>query len=501
MLTTEMSLALNPEKAMSIVLEAIQEVIPFELAVIMSLEKGNMLQVRFSSGVLNSDKLANQVISADNRPDIRAVLRHGEVSVIKDRGDPQQRDTWDGVVELPAGHSCMLTPLKAGSETIGLMTLDHRQCDLFTPERVKIAGILAKLLAIALAQALQNDSLMNEKAALVFERNSFVAEMAQVAGGLIGNSAKWLQVLEKIRLVAPTDSHVMILGETGTGKEQVAKAVHALSGRAKLPFITLNCSALHHNLAESELFGHEKGAFTGAVSNRKGRFELADGGTLFLDELGDLPVETQPKLLRAIQQGTFERLGGEKTLHADVRIISATNVRLEEKIKQGRFREDLYYRLNVFPIMVPPLRDRQGDVVLLAHHFLERMRTRFGYDKVVFSGMAMRKLLENAWPGNVRELQNTVERALINCRGGQIEPEHIFFEAQVKLLSAGCEAADTAVADFETEIGRVITRALQQCGGRIYGKDGAAALLNLKPTTLQSKMKKIGLDKRVSERI
>ncbi|HMM60775.1 MAG TPA: sigma 54-interacting transcriptional regulator, partial [Candidatus Rifleibacterium sp.] len=264
-------------------------------------------------------------------------------------------------------------------------------------------------------------------------------------------------------------------------------------------FITLNCSALNHNLAESELFGHEKGAFTGAVAARKGRFELADGGTLFLDELGDLPLETQPKLLRAIQQGTFERLGGEKTLQADVRIISATNVRLEERVRQGKFREDLYYRLNVFPIVVPPLRERQSDVVLLAHHFVETMRGRFGYEKVMLSGLAIRKLLENNWPGNVRELQNTIERALINCRGGQIEAEHIFFESQAKspkLEKPVSSASDAGVSDFEIEVGRIISRALQQCGGRIYGKDGAAALLNLKPTTLQSKIKKLGLDKK-----
>ncbi len=499
MLASEMSLTLSPERAMGIVLDAIQEIIPFELAVILSLEKNNTLQVRYCSGVLCCEKLANQTLTIDDRPDIKLALRRGEVTLVKETADPQHKDTYDGLVDIPAGHSCMLTPLRAGGEVIGLMTLDHRQCGLFTPERVKFAGILSQLLAIALAQSLQTENLLSEKTALLYERNSFVADLARVAGGLVGNSPAWKQVLEKIRLVAPTDSHVMILGETGTGKEQVAKAVHALSGRSKQPFITLNCSALNHNLAESELFGHEKGAFTGAVAARKGRFELADSGTLFLDELGDLPLETQPKLLRAIQQGTFERLGGEKTLKADVRIISATNVRLEEKVRHGKFREDLYYRLNVFPIIVPPLRERQSDVVLLAHHFVETMRVRFGYEKVMLSGLTIRKLLENNWPGNVRELQNTIERALINCRGGQIEAEHIFFESQAKspkLEKPVSSASDAGVSDFETEVGRIIARALQQCGGRIYGKDGAAALLNLKPTTLQSKIKKLGLDKK-----
>ncbi|MDD3148794.1 MAG: sigma 54-interacting transcriptional regulator, partial [Candidatus Riflebacteria bacterium] len=303
MLASEMSMNMSPEKAMSIVLEAISEIIPYELAVILSLEKGNALQIRFSSGILSNEKLINHVLSVDDRPDIKIALQNGEVSLIKDTINPDHHDTYEGLVELPTGHSCLLTPLKAGGEVIGMMTLDHRQCDLFTPERVKIAGILSQLLAIALAQSLQTEKLLSEKTTLLYERNALMHDMARVAGSLVGNSPRWLQVLQKIRLVAPTDSHVMILGETGTGKEQVAKAVHALSARSGKPFITLNCSALNHNLAESELFGHEKGAFTGAVALRKGRFELADGGTLFLDELGDLPPETQPKLLRAIQEG------------------------------------------------------------------------------------------------------------------------------------------------------------------------------------------------------
>ena len=496
MFASEMSLNLNPERAMAIVLDAIQEVIPFELAVIMSLENDNALQIRFCSGRLCTGNLVDRVMTIDDHPDIRAALQRGEVALIRDTANPDHHDTYEGIVDLPTGHSCMLTPLKAGGEVIGLMTLDHSQCDLFTPERVKIAGILSQLLAIALAQSLHTENLMKEKAALLYERNAYVAEMARVVGGLIGNSPRWKQVLEKIRLVAPTDSHVMILGETGTGKEQVAKAVHALSGRADKPFITLNCSALNHNLAESELFGHEKGAFTGAVSARKGRFELADGGTLFLDELGDLPLETQPKLLRAIQQGTFERLGGEKTLRADVRIISATNVRLEEKICQQKFREDLYYRLNIFPIEVPPLRERQNDTVLLTHHFIEQMRERFGYRQpVAVSKAAMQILLQNRWPGNVRELQNTIERSLINCRGLTVEPDHIFFEEQTVRYSTPTTDDASPLADLDTETGKIIMRALKQCDGKIYGKNGAAALLKVKPTTLQSKMKKLGLDK------
>ncbi len=493
MLASEMSLTLSPERAMAIVLDAIREVIPFELAVILSLEKNNALQIRFSSGILSDDKLINHVMSIETRPDIKMALQNGEVALIKDTANPDHHDTYEGLVDLPTGHSCMLTPLKAGGEVIGMMTLDHRQCDIFTPERVKIAGILSQLLAIALAQALQAENLLSEKTTLLYERNALIHDMARVTGSLVGSSPRWMLVLQKIRLVAPTDSHVMILGETGTGKEQVAKAVHALSARSGKPFITLNCSALNHNLAESELFGHEKGAFTGAVAVRKGRFELADGGTLFLDELGDLPLETQPKLLRAIQEGTFERLGSEKTINSNVRIISATNARLEEKVRNGQFREDLYYRLNVFPINLPPLRERLSDVVLLAQHFVERLCVRFDYQKVEISVPAMRILLENSWPGNVRELQNTIERALINCRGSQIRPQHIIFESQAAPAIIQKSPEDTEISDFDSEVAKIIRRALHQTNGRIYGENGAAHLLKMKPTTLQSKMKKLGL--------
>lgn len=496
MLASEISLNLSPQRAMAIVLDAIQEVIPFELAVILSLENDNKLQIRFCSGSLCNGNLIDRVLPIDDHPDIRTALKRGEVTLIRDTANPAHHDTYEGIVDLPIGHSCMLTPLKAGNEVIGLMTLDHSQCDLFTPERVKIAGILSQLLAIALAQSLHTESLINEKTTFLHERNAYLSEMTRMAGGLVGNAPAWRRVLEKIRLVAPTDSHVMILGETGTGKEQVAKAIHALSGRANKPFITLNCSALNHNLAESELFGHEKGAFTGAVSSRKGRFELADGGTLFLDELGDLPLETQPKLLRAIQQGTFERLGGEKTFRACVRIISATNAQLEEKIRKREFREDLYYRLNIFPINLPPLRDRKSDIVLLAHHFVEKIRERFGYQQpATLSASALQLLLDNSWPGNVRELQNTIERALINCRGLSIEPQHICFESRLPRVSATSVNVSEDLEDFDTETRKIIMRALKQSAGKIYGKKGAASLLKLKPTTLQSKIKKLGLEK------
>ncbi|MGB9703009.1 MAG: sigma-54-dependent Fis family transcriptional regulator [Candidatus Kapaibacteriota bacterium] len=481
-------LLLSPQKTMEIVLDAINEIIPYELAVILSKESNNNLKVRFARGPLATEKLKSFELHLKQHPDIEEVLQTGKVKLVEETADPNHHDTYDEVMDLPTGHSCLLAPLKIDGETLGLMTLDHRQCDMFTPQRVTIANSLTKLIALALAQAMATDSLLNEKETLIFERTSLIGDISSVVEGLVGNSPAWIQVIEKIKLVAPTESHVMILGETGTGKEQVAKAIHTLSKRNSKPFITLNCSALNYNLAESELFGHEKGAFTGAVSARRGRFELADGGTLFLDEIGDLPFDIQPKLLRAIQEGTFERLGSEKTIHANVRIICATNVDLESRVKEGKFREDLFYRLNVFPITLPPLRERKDDIYLLANYFLEKLSQKFSDKKLTLSNEAIKILRENSWQGNVRELQNTLERAVILSKDGVIKPSHLIFEKN-KSAKSECEEKKTSLKSFDEETKKIIELALKLTNGKIYGKDGAAELLKMKPTTLQSKKK------------
>jgi len=481
---------LSPQKTMEIVLDAISEIIPYELAVILSKETDNNLKVRYARGPLASEKLKSFELRVTQHPDIEEVLQTGKVKLVEETADPNHHDTYDGVIDLPTGHSCMLAPLRINGETLGLMTLDHSHCDMFTPQRVTIANSLTKLIALALAQAIATDSLLSEKETLIFERTSLIGDISSVVEGLVGNSPAWIQVIEKIKLVAPTESHVMILGETGTGKEQTAKAIHTLSKRSAKPFITLNCSALNYNLAESELFGHEKGAFTGAVSSRRGRFELADGGILFLDEIGDLPFDIQPKLLRAIQEGTFERLGSEKTNHADVRIICATNVDLEAKVKEGKFREDLFYRLNVFPISLPPLRQRKDDIYLLSNYFLEKLSERFGNKKLILSHESLKVLSENTWRGNVRELQNTLERAVILSKDGVIKPAYLIFEKDHSAKS-NCEENNSAVDSLDEELKKIIKKALALTNGKIYGKDGAAALLKMIPTTLQSKMKKL----------
>jgi two-component system, NtrC family, response regulator AtoC len=256
-------------------------------------------------------------------------------------------------------------------------------------------------------------------------------------GNIIGDSAALREVLGKVEQVAPTNSTVLLRGETGTGKEMVAHAIHINSPREHKPFVRVNCAALAPGILESELFGHEKGSFTGAMQRRPGRFELADGGTLFLDEVGDLPMEVQIKLLRALQEREFERVGGHETIKVDVRLVSATNRNLEKMIEEGEFREDLYYRLNVFPINLPPLRDRLEDIPVLASHFVSKFARSMGLRPSGASAEALNKLREYSWPGNVRELENIIERGMILARGGELQSSHLDFGRRAQAPSGG----------------------------------------------------------------
>lgn len=480
---------LTPERTMEVVLEAIREIIPYELAVILSKEEENKLKVRYTKGPLTNENLKNYEILLDARPDLVEVLNIGKVKLVDEDEHNDHLDTYEGLIKLPVGHSCMLAPLHINGTVLGLLTLDHSQCDLFTPQRVQIAQTLSRIISLALAQTISADNLLIERDKLIYERSSLVSNFDSIIDGLVGSSTAWLKVLEKIKLVAPTESYVMILGETGTGKELTAKAIHALSSRSKKSFIALNCSALNVNLAESELFGHEKGAFTGAFTLRKGRFELADGGILFLDEVGDLPLEIQPKLLRALQEGTFERVGGEKSLKADVRVICATNLNLEAKVAEGKFREDLFYRLNVFPIHLPPLRNRKDDILPLTDYFLKKLASKFNKERFILSAPALEAIHNNYWHGNVRELQNTLERAAILSEGNVIQANHLVFSEKSK--DSDDFTPQNKVGAFEDEMRKIILKALEITNGKIYGKEGAAELLRLKPTTLQSKMKKL----------
>jgi PAS domain S-box-containing protein len=314
-------------------------------------------------------------------------------------------------------------------------------------------------------------------------------QLDQKFGEIVGQSNAIKYVLFKIAQVAPTDSTVLITGETGTGKELVARAIHGASARTDRPLIKVNCGALSPTLIESELFGHEKGAFTGAVGRKQGRFELANGGTLFLDEIGDLPLELQVKLLRVIQESEFERLGGGKTINVDVRIIAATNRNLKLEVEQGTFREDLWYRLNVYPITMPPLRQRKEDIPVLVEHFVSTYARKFGKTISSVSPRTMQSLQDHSWPGNIRELANVVERAVIHSQGSVLQVVDRF-----ELV-----ADDSTPTQTLEEVERdYITRTLENTGWRIEGKYGAARILGLNPSTLRTRMLKLGIQRRAA---
>jgi transcriptional regulator with GAF, ATPase, and Fis domain len=322
---------------------------------------------------------------------------------------------------------------------------------------------------------------------------------------IVGHSPALMGVLEKVRLVAETDTSVLILGETGTGKELIARALHSASRRKNRPLIKVNCAALPSGLIESELFGHEKGAFTGASERRVGRFELADGGTIFLDEIGEVPLDVQVKLLRVLQEREIERLGGNKTIGVDVRVVAATNRDLKRAVADGKFRQDLFYRLNVFPIDLPPLRQRPEDIRLLVHYFVGRYATKIGRRISRVPEKLMERLLAYAWPGNVRELENVVERAVILSKGPELEviselsasipprPEASKHTEQPSLEQpTAASPSDLKLRQVERD--HILTTLKRSCW-RIEGRTGAAHLLGLNASTLRSRMKKLGIER------
>jgi transcriptional regulator with GAF, ATPase, and Fis domain len=314
-------------------------------------------------------------------------------------------------------------------------------------------------------------------------------------GDFVGESPGLQKVLRQVQLAAPTDASVLITGESGTGKELVARAIHERSPRARRALIKVNCSAVPDSLFESEFFGHVRGAFTGALSDRPGRFELADGGTLFLDEIGELPLAMQAKLLRVLQEQEFERVGESRTRSVDVRIIAATNRDLKREVGAGRFRQDLFYRLSVFPVTIPPLRERREDIPRLALHFVAQSAKRMNRPAPRVTRSALSQLAAHAWPGNVRELQNVVERAVISWQGGPLRFSVEAFERPDAVLPA--EPAVLQRLLTREELRRLeresIAHALEQTGGKVFGPNGAAGLLGMKPTTLASRIVALGL--------
>ena len=383
-------------------------------------------------------------------------------------------------------------PLVIGDDVFGEVAVASSLPDQFTEEMAEFLCELTPAIATAVANARTYTQLEEVKNGFHQETLHLRDQIKEIHNPdeLTGSSRAVEEVRELIARVAPTDATVLILGETGTGKELVARGIHNLSTRRDRVLVKVNCAALQETLLLSELFGYEKGAFTGAVGRKQGRFEIADKGTIFLDEIGEISPEAQVKILRVMQEREFERVGGNQTLKVDVRIIAATNRDLEEEVRRGRFRDDLYFRLNVIPINAPPLRDRKGDIPELVDYFVRKHGRRMNRHIELVDPQALERLMRYDWPGNIRELENVVERGLVLGRGRVLR-----FDRQL-LGEAPPSARESEFTSLEEYERRYILRVLDHAGGRVSGERGAARILGMKPTTLQSRMKKLGIEPR-----
>jgi formate hydrogenlyase transcriptional activator len=380
-------------------------------------------------------------------------------------------------------------PLTREGRNYGCLSFGSRAGDAYGAEDRELMEHIARHVTIAVDNALAFEEIRELRRKIEDEKIYLEQEIREEyrLDEMIGSSPAIRKVLKQIATAGPTDSTVLIQGETGTGKELAARAIHQASRRGQGTFVKLNCAAIPPPLLESELLGHEKGAFTGAITRRIGRFELAHGGTLFLDEIGELPLELQPKLLRILQDGQFERLGGARTLHSDFRLLVATNRDLRALVQEKLFRTDLFYRLNVFPITIPPLRERREDIPMLARYFVQEFATRMGKQIDAIPSEAMEALKNYSWPGNIRELRNVLERSVILTGGRRLYIPRDAFESG---FDGAAIPAVTSMADAER---RHILEALRATNGVIGGSKGAAALLGLKRSTLQSRMAKLGI--------
>ncbi|KAF0218473.1 MAG: putative GAF sensor [Geobacteraceae bacterium] len=393
------------------------------------------------------------------------------------------------------GHSDLSMPLRIEEELIGFLVLRTRGEGKFTPEHVELLATVAEPFAIALANALAHESVVKYKDILLDDNRFLNRELLSQAGDeIIGGNSGLRNVMEMVRQVAPLSNTVLLMGETGTGKEVIANAIHFASPRKDGPFIKVNCGAIPDSLIDSELFGHEKGAFTGAVTQKRGRFERAAGGTIFLDEIGELPPQAQVRLLRVLQQREIERVGGERPIPVDIRVIAATHRNLESMVSENRFREDLWFRLNVFPIIMPPLRQRKEDVPALTRHFVALKSRELGIaiPPAIAPG-ALERLMNYGWPGNVRELENLVERELIRHRGGQLRFDSLLPGDKGGETQPVAEGKGGGPLNLDEAMSLHISKVLKMTKGKIHGPGGAAELLGINPNTLRGRMNKLGI--------
>jgi transcriptional regulator with GAF, ATPase, and Fis domain len=388
--------------------------------------------------------------------------------------------------------SLMVMLLKSGDELLGALVLITESGNYTNADAQKIS-MLHEPFVIAMSNALKHREVLSLKDLLMEENRFLHGELHRLSGDeIVGANFGLKDVMYRVGQVAPLDSPVLLLGETGTGKDVIANAIHYSSARSKGPFITVNCGAIPDTLIDSELFGHEKGAFTGAFAQKRGRFERADKGTIFLDEIGELPPQAQVRLLRVLQSKEIERIGGTRTITLDIRILAATNRNLEERVRKNLFREDLWFRLNVFPIWIPPLRERKSDLPALLQHFIVMKSRELKLPRIpTVSPESIPLLMDYNWPGNVRELQNIVERALILNPAGPLTFEHLI---QSSSTGAGSARSVEKTDNLDEIISLHIKNILQKSNGKIHGPGGAAELLGINPSTLRNRMKKLGIE-------
>lgn len=390
--------------------------------------------------------------------------------------------------------SLIIMRLDVQGRRVGILGVSVNGMDKFTPEHVELLRLLREPFAIAMANAVKHQEVVRLKDLLDDDNRFLQTQIRELSGSdIVGMDFGLRGVMTQIRQVAPLDSPVVFLGETGVGKEVLANAVHEFSPRRRGPFIKVNCGAIPESLIDSELFGHDRGAFTGAVNCKRGRFERANGGTIFLDEIGELPPQAQVRLLHVVQNREIERVGGNETIPVDIRIVAATHRNLEQMVADGTFREDLWFRLNIFPIRIPSLRERRGDIPALVHYFIQKKarELKLRQDPVLPPGM-LERLKAYAWPGNVRELENMVERAIIRSQAGVLVFDSLLQDRDTGPMAQPLPAREDFLP-LDELLDRHIRKALDMAGGKVNGRGGAAELLGVHPNTLRKRMQRLGI--------
>jgi len=463
-------------------------------------QKGEHIALARSSAEGGSLLNVSVSMPAEIRP---FVVRTDKQSIAVERAATHPTaQPWIAKGLLDKDASLLVLRLIVDGDVVGGVTFISDKSGVFTREHADLVSLLTEPFAVALSNSIRYRELLELKELLAEDNRFLHSELRQIAGEeIIGADFGLRGVMEMVRQVAPLSSPVLLLGETGTGKEVIAGAIHTLSLRKDGPFITVNCGAIPENLIDSELFGHEKGAFTGAISRKRGRFERAHGGTIFLDEVGELQPDAQVRLLRVLQEREIERVGGTEPIKVNIRVIAATNRDLEAMISDGEFREDLYFRLAVFPVAIPPLRDRKPDIPLLVQHFAQKKSREMGLgDTPTLMPGSLDRLMAYHWPGNIRELENAVERALILSKGGILafDDFHVLPKPEYDYASGAgtrtqLDLHDTDSLELDRIVSRHIQHVLELTDGKVGGDEGAARLLRVNPSTLRKRMRKLGI--------